>query len=121
MGQEVRVRVLSVDLDSKRVGLSMRSESANTGGDEGSYDGDEGEGGEIAAPQRRVHFKRGRGEERAKLKVRVGDKLTGTVSNLADFGAFITIAEGTDALLHRSKIEGDGERKRTAARVARAR
>jgi small subunit ribosomal protein S1 len=37
----------------------------------------------------------------------VGSTHTGTVSRLAQFGAFITLAEGIDGLMHISKIGGD--------------
>jgi len=47
------------------------------------------------------------------LKVRnnyqVGGKYPGTVSRLAQFGAFVTLEEGIDGLLHISKM-GDGQR-----------
>ena len=52
----------------------------------------------CAAERSATALDHGRGEERTALKVRVGDKVTGTVNNLADFGAFITIAPGQDAL-----------------------
>ncbi len=39
----------------------------------------------------------------------VGGKYPGTVSRLAQFGAFVTLAEGIDGLLHISKM-GDGQR-----------
>merc|ERR1719182_1311296 len=99
-------------MDKKKLQLSMREpreQRARGGGEgDGSYDeGDEGEDGYSQPKSRGPRMKRGRGEERTKLKVRVGDKLAGTVNNLADFGAFITIAEGQDALLHHSKIGGD--------------
>jgi len=37
----------------------------------------------------------------------IGSRHTGTVSRLAPFGAFVTLAEGIDGLLHISKIGGD--------------
>jgi len=39
----------------------------------------------------------------------VGSKYPGTVSRLAQFGAFVTLEEGIDGLLHISKM-GDGQR-----------
>jgi len=39
----------------------------------------------------------------------VGGKYSGTVSRLAQFGAFVTLEEGIDGLLHISKM-GDGQR-----------
>ena len=38
---------------------------------------------------------------------RKGQKVTGTVSRLTDFGAFVELAPGVDALLHVSQISKD--------------
>ncbi|WP_455757629.1 polyribonucleotide nucleotidyltransferase [Sulfurimonas sp.] len=40
----------------------------------------------------------------AKIKYEVGDKHEGTVKRIVDFGAFIELPDGTDGLLHISKI-----------------
>ena len=40
----------------------------------------------------------------AKIKYEVGDKYEGTVKKIVDFGAFIELPDGTDGLLHISKI-----------------
>lgn len=40
----------------------------------------------------------------AKIKYEVGDKYPGTVKKIVDFGAFIELPDGTDGLLHISKI-----------------
>lgn len=40
----------------------------------------------------------------AKVKYEVGDKHEGTVKRIVDFGAFIELPDGTDGLLHISKI-----------------
>lgn len=47
--------------------------------------------------------------EAAVEKFTIGSILTGTVSRLAQFGAFVTLGEGIDGLLHISKI-GKGKR-----------
>ncbi|MEA2090772.1 MAG: polyribonucleotide nucleotidyltransferase, partial [Campylobacterota bacterium] len=39
-----------------------------------------------------------------KIKYQVGDKYEGTVKKIVDFGAFIGLPDGTDGLLHISKI-----------------
>ncbi|EQB39637.1 polynucleotide phosphorylase [Sulfurimonas hongkongensis] len=39
-----------------------------------------------------------------KIKYQVGDKCEGTVKKIVDFGAFIELSDGTDGLLHISKI-----------------
>ena len=40
----------------------------------------------------------------AKIKYKVGDKYEGTVKRIVDFGAFVELPDGTDGLLHISKI-----------------
>jgi polyribonucleotide nucleotidyltransferase len=40
----------------------------------------------------------------AKIKYEVGDKYEGTVKKIVDFGAFIELPDGTDGLIHISKI-----------------
>jgi len=40
----------------------------------------------------------------AKIKYEVGDKYEGTVKRIVDFGAFVELPDGTDGLLHISKI-----------------
>ena len=42
-----------------------------------------------------------------KIKYEVGDKYPGTVKKIVDFGAFIELPDGTDGLLHISKISKD--------------
>ncbi|MCD6258437.1 MAG: polyribonucleotide nucleotidyltransferase [Helicobacteraceae bacterium] len=42
-----------------------------------------------------------------KIKYEVGEKYEGTVKKIVDFGAFIELPDGTDGLLHISKISND--------------
>jgi len=42
--------------------------------------------------------------KKEKIKYEVGDKYEGTVKRIVDFGAFIELPDGTDGLLHISKI-----------------
>jgi len=42
--------------------------------------------------------------KQAKIKYEVGDKYEGTVKRIVDFGAFVELPDGTDGLLHISKI-----------------
>jgi polyribonucleotide nucleotidyltransferase len=42
--------------------------------------------------------------KKAKIKYEVGDKYEGTVKRIVDFGAFVELPDGTDGLLHISKI-----------------
>jgi polyribonucleotide nucleotidyltransferase len=43
----------------------------------------------------------------AKIKYEVGDKYEGVVKKIVDFGAFIELPDGTDGLIHISKISND--------------
>ncbi len=43
----------------------------------------------------------------AKIKYEVGDKHEGTVKKIVDFGAFVELPDGTDGLLHISKISNE--------------
>ncbi|MBA1438084.1 MAG: polyribonucleotide nucleotidyltransferase [Epsilonproteobacteria bacterium] len=43
----------------------------------------------------------------AKIKYEIGDKYEGVVKRIVDFGAFIELPDGTDGLLHISKISKD--------------
>jgi polyribonucleotide nucleotidyltransferase len=45
--------------------------------------------------------------KQAKIKYEVGDKYEGTVKKIVDFGAFIELPDGTDGLIHISKISDD--------------
>jgi polyribonucleotide nucleotidyltransferase len=42
--------------------------------------------------------------KQAKIKYEVGEKYEGTVKRIVDFGAFVELPDGTDGLLHISKI-----------------
>ena len=43
----------------------------------------------------------------SKIKYEVGDKYEGTVKRIVDFGAFVELPDGTDGLLHISKISDE--------------
>lgn len=45
--------------------------------------------------------------KQAKIKYEVGDKYEGTVKKIVDFGAFIELPDGTDGLIHISKISDE--------------
>lgn len=38
--------------------------------------------------------------------IKVGDKVSGTIVNVTDFGAFVEIGEGIQGLLHKSQLQG---------------
>ena len=42
--------------------------------------------------------------EKIKDEIKVGEELTGTVSNLTDYGAFVSIKEGVEGLVHVSEM-----------------
>jgi predicted RNA-binding protein with RPS1 domain len=129
-GQEVTVRVLSVDLASGKVGLSMKSEQAAAGG--GSFsrrtsDDDAGATGNVqmdenGRPIRGKQATRGGGNKRRNRDddtppagVKKGATYKGVVKSLMSFGAFVElqhedIAEGVQGMLHVSEIaEGESE------------
>ena len=45
--------------------------------------------------------------KQAKIKYEIGDKYEGTVKKIVDFGAFIELPDGTDGLMHISKISDE--------------
>jgi len=45
--------------------------------------------------------------KKEKIKYKVGEKYEGTVKKIVDFGAFIELPDGTDGLLHISKLSKD--------------
>lgn len=47
-------------------------------------------------------------------KYPVGSKVTGTVSNITDFGIFVTVEEGIDGLIHVSDLSWSGKSKNPA-------
>ncbi len=103
IGDTVRVRVKSVDLDAKRISLTMR-----TGADEKG----EGSRGGRGRP-RRAEVDR---ERLASLKV--GDVVEGVITGYAPFGAFADIGVGKDGLIHVSELaEGRVEKPEDAVKV----
>lgn len=88
VGQEVQVRITEINADTNKVSLSMRSENA-------------------PAPQRKQGGG-GRAEIPEEFK-NADDKafIPGKVSSVTDFGAFVTISEGVDGLVHISQLSED--------------
>lgn len=81
VGSPIRVKVIGVDENSKKLALSVKQLMANPW-------------------------------EKAEEKYPVGTKVTGTVSKIAPFGAFVTLEKGLDGLIHvseatRSLTEGE--------------
>jgi predicted RNA-binding protein with RPS1 domain len=130
-GQEVTVRVLSVDLASGKVGLSMKSEEAAAGG--GSFSrrtsgDDDGAMGNVqmdanGRPIRGKQATRGGGNKRRNRDedntppagVKKGATYKGVVKAVMVFGAFVElqhedIPEGVQGMVHISEIaEGECE------------
>jgi len=86
VGDEVQVRIVEIQEDKNKVSLSMRSEQSQ------QKQGGSGRGG-------------GKNELPEELK-NLSDKefIKGTVASVMNFGAFVTIAEGVDGLVHVSQM-----------------
>lgn len=75
VGQTVRVQVLGVDENSKKLALSVKRLTENPW-------------------------------ETVDTKYKVGSKVSGTVSKIVPFGAFVTLEKGLDGLIHISETDG---------------
>ncbi len=73
VGDNVKVRILDINKDKKKISLSMKFKDENPWND-------------------------------AEEKYAVGNIITGRVARMTDFGAFIELETGVDALLHVSQI-----------------
>ncbi len=103
IGDTVKVRVKSVDLDAKRISLTMRTGAGEKG---------ESARGGRGRPRRAEVDK----ERLASLKV--GDVVEGVITGYAPFGAFADIGVGKDGLIHVSELaEGRVEKPEDAVKV----
>jgi small subunit ribosomal protein S1 len=73
VGQQVEVRVIKLDRDAKKIGLSLKAQHQNPWDD-------------------------------FALRARPGTKLTGTVTRIMEFGAFVEVEPGIEGLLHISEL-----------------
>ncbi|KAL6780869.1 PSRP7 [Auxenochlorella protothecoides x Auxenochlorella symbiontica] len=143
VGQEVEVRVLTIEPDGLKFALTMIAEGAKpkpshsprrdpsagggarpgsdggaargAGGRQGSSSSYSGRGPTGAAPggsgaAATVARKSSAGRDsgapaRRKLNVKVGDVLMGKIANVATFGAFVDVGDGTTGLLHYSEMK----------------
>ena len=73
VGQEIKVRILKIDPETKKISLGLKQLQAEPW---------------EAAPD----------------KFQAGQRVTGTVTRLADFGAFVEIEPGIEGLIHISEM-----------------
>lgn len=105
IGDTVKVRVKSVDLEARRISLTMRT---------GTGEKEKGEGARSGRGRsRRVEVDK---ERLAALKV--GDIVEGVITGYAPFGAFADIGVGKDGLIHVSELaEGRVEKPEDAVKI----
>ncbi|NJL05672.1 MAG: 30S ribosomal protein S1, partial [Chloroflexaceae bacterium] len=84
IGQAVQVRVKSIDLEARRISLTMRTERA--------------------PEERRRGKPRAEVNREALAELKVGDTIEGTITGLSGFGAFVDIGVGKDGLVHVSEL-----------------
>jgi small subunit ribosomal protein S1 len=82
-GQEVKAKVLEVDVENKKISLGMKQLEANPW-------------------------------ESLVYKYPIGSTVKGTISNITDFGIFVTVEEGIDGLVHISDLTWSGKSKNPA-------
>jgi len=82
-GQEVKAKVLEVDVENKKISLGMKQLEANPW-------------------------------ESLVYKYPIGSAVKGTISNITDFGIFVTVEEGIDGLVHISDLTWSGKSKNPA-------
>ncbi|KAI7841513.1 hypothetical protein COHA_004905 [Chlorella ohadii] len=101
-GQEVRVRVMSVDSERGKFAVTMIPEGARNGG--GRNDGGEEDAtGERPSLKQQARAPKQARARRAAPPVKAGDAIKGKVANTAPFGVFVEIAEGFTGLLHEAE------------------
>eukprot|EP00897_Mesotaenium_endlicherianum_P003255 jgi/Mesen1/2958/ME000176S01999 len=119
VGQEVNVWVKEVDTLKGRVALTMRDRANEVEEEKAGSSGS----GEARSRAPLAEGEGGRPVNRAKIAGRVrksqddqkpahgfkkGQKVKGTVKNIAGYGAFIELADGVEGLLHGSEITEGG-------------
>jgi predicted RNA-binding protein with RPS1 domain len=103
IGDTVKVRVKSIDPDARRISLTMRTPR------------ERGDGGSRS---------RSRGPRRPEVNrdllstLKAGDTIEGTITGIAQFGAFVDIGVGKDGLVHVSELaEGRVDKPEDAVQV----
>ncbi|KAK9914903.1 hypothetical protein WJX75_002062 [Coccomyxa subellipsoidea] len=123
VGQEVKARVINLDLAANKVGLTLRSQESANRGARPRRDREEGgeQGASNGAPARQQKFDGQRrmparqGGDRAPRTPlpAVGDEITGKVSRTAGWGVFVDLENNIRGLLHADEVavpEGGGGR-----------
>ncbi|XP_021723602.1 uncharacterized protein LOC110690984 isoform X2 [Chenopodium quinoa] len=104
IGQEVKVRLLEVNTETRRISLSMRDDDSSSKPQQkkdGSSDKDR-------SPRRSSTRSSQKREDVKKTKFVQGQDLVGTVKNFARSGAFISLPEGEEGFLPTSEEPDDG-------------
>ncbi len=102
IGDTVKVRVKGLDVDARRISLTMRTPR------------------ERANPEQRPRSrpKRADVDREALALLKVGDVVEGVITGMASFGAFADIGVGKDGLVHISELsEGRVDRPEDAVQV----
>lgn len=102
IGDTVKVRVKGLDVDARRISLTMRTPR------------------ERVSPEQRSRNrpKRADVDREALAMLKVGDVVEGVITGLASFGAFADIGVGKDGLVHISELsEGRVERPEDAVQI----
>merc|ERR1719183_2040948 len=89
IGQEVSVRVLSVDLEKKKFSMTAKTGEAASGNAE-------------KPRQARVRKER---KAKPQIPVAAGDSITGKIASVASFGVFIDVGNGYQGMLHSSQMK----------------
>jgi predicted RNA-binding protein with RPS1 domain len=101
IGDPVKVRVKSINLDSRRISLTMRQTR-----DSGSTE------------ERRSRGRRPEADREKLAELKVGEVVEGNITGLSSFGAFVDIGVGKDGLVHISELsEGRIEKPGDAVQV----
>ncbi len=82
-GQEIKAKVLEVDVENKKISLGIKQLEAN--------------------PWEALIY-----------KFPIGSTVKGTISNITDFGIFVTVQDGVDGLVHISDLTWSGKVKNPA-------
>jgi transcriptional accessory protein Tex/SPT6 len=102
IGDTVNVRVKGIDVEARRISLSMRSPRERTSNGE----------------RNRNRNRRSEVNQELLADLSVGDMVEGTITGLAQFGAFVDIGVGKDGLVHISEMsEGHVDKPEDAVQV----